>query len=77
MLGGCAAVPTAPAPQPGPNTPVGIVWIGLDKDGYGIHGSPDPEAISRQASHGCVRLTNWDVLSLYGTIDDKAVVEFI
>lgn len=63
--------------QPGPNTPVGIVWIGLDKDGYGIHGSPDPEAISRQASHGCVRLTNWDVLSLYGTIDDKAVVEFI
>ena len=37
----------------------------------------DPEAISRQASHGCVRLTNWDVLSLYGTIDDKAVVEFI
>lgn len=62
--------------QPGPNNPVGLVWIGLDKEGYGIHGSPDPEAISRQASQGCVRLTNWDALALYGTIKDAAKVEF-
>lgn len=62
--------------QPGPNNPVGMVWIGLDKDSYGIHGSPNPEAISRQASQGCIRLTNWDALALYGTIQDTAKVEF-
>ncbi|WP_296405555.1 L,D-transpeptidase family protein, partial [Psychrobacter sp.] len=47
---------------PGPNNPVGRVWIGLDKPSYGIHGSPDPDRISRQASSGCIRLTNWDAL---------------
>ena len=61
---------------PGPNNPVGLVWIGLSKPSYGIHGSPDPEHISRQASSGCVRLTNWDALALYGVIDDDATVEF-
>lgn len=61
---------------PGPNNPVGLVWIGLSKPTYGIHGSPDPERISRQASSGCVRLTNWDALSLYATIDKEATVEF-
>ena len=61
---------------PGPNNPVGIVWIGLSKPSYGIHGSPDPERISRQASAGCVRLTNWDALALLGTIEDGATVEF-
>lgn len=61
---------------PGPNNPVGIVWIGLSKPSYGIHGSPDPERISRQASAGCVRLTNWDALALLGTIKDDAKVEF-
>lgn len=61
---------------PGPNNPVGKVWIGLTKPSYGIHGSPDPERISRQASAGCVRLTNWDALALLGTIDDDATVEF-
>ena len=61
---------------PGPNNPVGIVWIGLTKPSYGIHGSPDPERISRQASAGCVRLTNWDALALLGTIEDGASVEF-
>ncbi|WP_350558982.1 L,D-transpeptidase family protein [Psychrobacter sp. CAL346-MNA-CIBAN-0220] len=60
----------------GPNNPVGSVWIGLSKPSYGIHGSPDPERISRQASAGCVRLTNWDALALLGTIKDDAVVEF-
>lgn len=61
---------------PGPNNPVGVVWIGLSKPSYGIHGSPDPERISRQASAGCVRLTNWDALSLLGVIQDGATVEF-
>lgn len=61
---------------PGPNNPVGIVWIGLSKPSYGIHGSPDPARISRQASAGCVRLTNWDALALLGTIENDAVVEF-
>ncbi len=61
---------------PGPNNPVGIVWIGLSKPSYGIHGSPDPAGISRQASAGCVRLTNWDALALLGTINDDATVEF-
>jgi len=50
--------------QPGPNNPVGLVWIALSERGYGIHGSPLPSAISRQRSHGCVRLTNWDALDL-------------
>ena len=50
--------------QPGPNNPVGLVWIALSEPGYGIHGSPQPSAISRQRSHGCVRLTNWDALDL-------------
>lgn len=63
--------------QPGPNNPVGLVWLGLDKESYGIHGSHNPEAISRQASEGCIRLTNWDALGLYGTIDDNAKVEFV
>lgn len=61
---------------PGPNNPVGSVWIGLSKPSYGIHGSPDPSRISRQASAGCVRLTNWDALSLLGVIKNGATVEF-
>ena len=49
---------------PGPNSPVGVVWIALSAKGYGIHGTPDPEAVSKRASHGCIRLTNWDALEL-------------
>ncbi len=45
---------------PGPNNPVGIAWIGLDKTGYGIHGTPAPEQVGRTESHGCLRLANWD-----------------
>lgn len=60
---------------PGPNSPVGVVWMGLSRPSYGIHGSPVPEGISRQASLGCVRLTNWDVLELYANIDNNATVE--
>jgi lipoprotein-anchoring transpeptidase ErfK/SrfK len=44
----------------GPNGPVGVVWIDLSKDRYGLHGTPEPSQIGRAASHGCVRLTNWD-----------------
>ena len=49
---------------PGPNGPVGVVWIDLTKDHYGIHGTPEPQAIGRSQSHGCVRLTNWDAARL-------------
>jgi lipoprotein-anchoring transpeptidase ErfK/SrfK len=45
---------------PGPNNPVGVAWVGLDKPGYGIHGTPVPEQVGRTESHGCFRLANWD-----------------
>ncbi len=45
---------------PGPNNPVGTAWIGLDKPGYGMHGTPSPEQVGRTESHGCFRLANWD-----------------
>jgi lipoprotein-anchoring transpeptidase ErfK/SrfK len=45
---------------PGPNNPVGVAWIGLDKPGYGIHGAPYPEQVGRTESHGCFRLANWN-----------------
>jgi lipoprotein-anchoring transpeptidase ErfK/SrfK len=49
---------------PGPNNPVGIAWIGLDRPGYGIHGTPTPEQVGRTESHGCFRLANWDARTL-------------
>ncbi len=49
---------------PGPNNPVGQAWIGLDRPGYGIHGTPDPQHVGRTESHGCFRLANWDALIL-------------
>ena len=49
---------------PGPNGPVGVVWIDLSKDHYGIHGTPEPQLIGRMESHGCIRLTNWDAAKL-------------
>ena len=45
---------------PGPNNPVGTAWIGLDKPGYGMHGTPNPEQVGRTESHGCFRLANWN-----------------
>jgi lipoprotein-anchoring transpeptidase ErfK/SrfK len=45
---------------PGPNNPVGVAWIGLDRPGYGIHGTPNPEEVGRTESHGCFRLANWN-----------------
>jgi len=62
---------------PGPNNPVGSVWIDLSKDGYGIHGTPDPEKIGKTASHGCVRLTNWDALALAKMVKPGVKVEFV
>ena len=49
---------------PGPNGPVGVIWIDLDKPHYGIHGTPHPETIGRAESHGCIRLSNWDAARL-------------
>ena len=49
---------------PGPNNPVGVVWIDLSKPHYGIHGTPDPDKIGRAESNGCIRLTNWDAARL-------------
>ncbi len=49
---------------PGPNNPVGIAWLDLSKPHYGIHGTPEPSTISRSESHGCIRLSNWDVARL-------------
>ncbi len=49
---------------PGPNNPVGLVWIDLSKEHYGIHGTPEPARIGHTTSHGCVRLTNWDALKV-------------
>ena len=50
--------------KPGPNGPVGVVWIDLSKQHYGIHGTPEPQTIGRTESHGCIRLTNWDAARL-------------
>jgi lipoprotein-anchoring transpeptidase ErfK/SrfK len=61
----------------GPNSPVGVVWIDLSKEHYGIHGTPEPQNIGRTQSHGCVRLTNWDAARLAQMIDTKTKVEFV
>ena len=61
---------------PGPNSPVGVVWIDLDKPHYGMHGTPEPRSISRGASHGCVRLTNWDASTLAGLVRPGTPVHF-
>ncbi|APE28589.1 L,D-transpeptidase family protein [Aurantiacibacter gangjinensis] len=61
---------------PGPNGPVGVVWIDLSKEHYGIHGTPDPETIGRAQSSGCVRLTNWDAARLSAMVDTETQVIF-
>lgn len=62
---------------PGPNSPVGVVWIDLSKEHYGIHGTPDPETIGRAQSSGCVRLTNWDAARLAQMVRPGVEVEFV
>ncbi|MGJ4888452.1 L,D-transpeptidase family protein [Bradyrhizobium sp. HKCCYLRH3099] len=62
--------------KPGPNNPVGSYWIGLSiGNGYGIHGTAEPSKVGKSESHGCVRLTNWDVAFLGQHLSKKAVVE--
>lgn len=63
--------------KPGPNGPVGSMWIDLSKPTYGIHGTPEPSKISKTNSHGCVRLTNWDAEALGRLVEkNKTMVEF-
>lgn len=62
---------------PGPNGPVGSVWIALDKPTYGIHGTPEPSKIGKTESHGCVRLTNWDARELAKLVSPGVPVEFV
>lgn len=61
----------------GPNNPVGGTWIDLSKEGYGIHGTPDPALIGKTASHGCVRLTNWDAAELAKAVSPGTTVAFV
>jgi lipoprotein-anchoring transpeptidase ErfK/SrfK len=62
--------------RPGPNNPVGLVWIDLSKPSYGIHGTPDPTKIGKAQSHGCIRLTNWDALDLARRVRKGVEVAF-
>lgn len=60
----------------GPNGPVGTVWIDLSKPTYGLHGTPHPERMNTMASHGCVRMTNWDATELAHLVQAGVTVEF-
>jgi lipoprotein-anchoring transpeptidase ErfK/SrfK len=62
---------------PGPNSPVGVVWIQLSRAHIGIHGTPEPARVGSAQSHGCVRLTNWDALYLAGALAPGVEVEFL
>jgi lipoprotein-anchoring transpeptidase ErfK/SrfK len=62
--------------RPGPNNPVGTMWINLSADGYGIHGTPSPQNISKGQSHGCVRLTNWDAERVAASVAKGTPVVF-
>jgi lipoprotein-anchoring transpeptidase ErfK/SrfK len=62
--------------KPGPNNPVGVVWIGLDLEHYGLHGTPDPGRVGQTASHGCVRLTNWDAARVAALVRPGTAVLF-
>jgi lipoprotein-anchoring transpeptidase ErfK/SrfK len=62
--------------EPGPNNPVGLVWIDLTAPSYGIHGTPAPEDIGKTESHGCIRLTNWDAVDLAAMARPGTVVRF-
>jgi len=64
LIAGSAADAEKAEIPPGPNNPVGVVWIDLSKEHYGIHGTPEPSRIGKTASNGCVRMTNWSALAL-------------
>ncbi len=61
---------------PGPNNPVGVVWIDISKEHYGLHGTPEPKTVGKTSSHGCVRLTNWDALTVAGLVKAGTPVIF-
>ena len=61
----------------GPNNPVGVMWIGLSQESYGIHGTSEPSRISKRESHGCVRLTNWDAMRLAQSVKKGVEVAFV
>ncbi|RXH41463.1 L,D-transpeptidase family protein [Bradyrhizobium zhanjiangense] len=63
--------------KPGPNNPVGSYWIGLSAQGYGIHGTAEPDRVSKSASHGCIRLTNWDARVLGENVKRGTPVVFL
>ena len=62
--------------KPGPNNPVGLVWIDLSRPHYGLHGTPEPARVGKGTSHGCVRLTNWDALKLASLVRPGTRVVF-
>lgn len=61
----------------GPNNPLGVVWIGISRPSYGIHGTPIAEKVGTSFSHGCVRLTNWDVQALASMVTRRTVVDIV
>jgi lipoprotein-anchoring transpeptidase ErfK/SrfK len=63
--------------NPGPNSPVGVVWVALTKPHFGIHGTSDPESIGYASSHGCVRLTNWDAQEVAHRLAPGVQIEFV
>jgi lipoprotein-anchoring transpeptidase ErfK/SrfK len=63
--------------NPGPNNPVGSVWIALSAPSYGIHGTPNPSQVSKTESHGCIRLTNWDAKRLAAMVGKGTTVDFV
>jgi lipoprotein-anchoring transpeptidase ErfK/SrfK len=67
---------TTAAIKPGPNGPVGVVWIALDREHYGLHGTPEPGNIGHTESHGCVRLTNWDAARVASLVKAGTPVQF-
>ena len=60
---------------PGPNNPVGIVWMGLNRPSVGMHGTPNPDQIGRNESHGCIRIANWDAFLLTQLVEKGTAVE--
>jgi lipoprotein-anchoring transpeptidase ErfK/SrfK len=62
--------------KPGPNNPVGVVWIALNLEHYGIHGTPEPGRVGHAESHGCVRLTNWDAARVAALVRPGTPVQF-
>jgi lipoprotein-anchoring transpeptidase ErfK/SrfK len=62
--------------KPGPNNPVGVVWIDISREHYGLHGTPEPGRIGQTESHGCVRLTNWDAARLASLVKPGTMVRF-